>query len=102
MKLSEMAGRVERNHQGSGTGDRCVRGIMDIESAHTKYEAVRNCQVERAPQYVHRGRGEPLTGRLREGTLKRSSHHSAYHVRDGIREKQPAKEIRDIVEPRHR
>src|SRR5579864_4881020 len=53
------------------------------------------------PKHVHSRGGQSLTRRLRKWTLKRSPHHSADKMWNGVSEKSATEKVRYAVIPRH-
>lgn len=84
VKLSEMAGRENRDQKAAHSNRGNARDGMNIEFAHLKNEEVANDDIEPSPKHIHGRRRKSLARRLGEGSLKSPPHKAAYEVRDGV------------------
>jgi hypothetical protein len=93
VKSSEPA-RQEHTHENDAqSGDDDILRGTQIKVSNAADENITDRQIEKAPKHIDGGGGKPLATRLGKRTLKRTAHHAADKMRNGVGEKGAAKEV---------
>src|ERR1700744_3077830 len=101
MKLAEVPRRLKADQQCADGERNNVTERSEIEVTHAHNQKVADDDVEEAPEHVNRRRGEPFAWRFCERRLKRSSHHSADKMRNGVVQEHSSEDVRHEMMPVH-
>src|ERR1700728_1316754 len=101
MEAAELP-RAKQRYQEDAQSERAdIARVSQFKIANTADEDIADDDIEKAPKHIDGRRGEPLSRRLCERTLKRPPHHAADKMRGCVREEGAAKEIGQVRKPRH-
>jgi hypothetical protein len=102
VEAPECARKHERHNEYSCTERENVQGLTQIEAAHATDQQVAEGEIEEAPQYIYRRRGQAYPWWRREGTLERVPRDSIAQVRDSVGKERAPEEVRNKMVPAHR
>src|ERR1700722_1584624 len=101
MKPSEHARHHQADEKSAQSRRHNVARGVQIKISNTAYEDITDGQIEKSPKHID-GRGrKSLARRFGKRTLKRTSHHAADKMRNGVGEKNTAEKVGRIVNPFH-